>query len=106
MPNIKKDDLVVVLSGKYAKNRGKVLSVDPKKGQVCVEGVNVVKRATKPSQKFPQGGLIEKTLPIHVSNVMIVCPRCNKPTRPVVQVEKEGTKTKRFRACRRCNERI
>ena len=106
MPNVKKNDLVVVLSGKYAKTRGKVLAVDPKKGKVCVEGVNVVKRATKPSQKMPQGGLIEKTMPIHVSNVMLVCPKCNKPTRPVTEVEVEGTKTKRYRACRRCHERI
>lgn len=106
MPNVKKNDLVVVLTGKYAKSRGKVLSVDPKKGKVCVEGVNVVKRAVKPSQKFPQGGLIEKTLPIHISNVMLVCPKCGKPTRPMVQVEANGTKTVRYRACRRCSERF
>ncbi len=106
MARVKKNDLVVVLTGKYAKTRGKVMSVDPKHGKVCVEGVNVVKRATKPSQKFPQGGLIEKTLPIHISNVMLVCPKCNVPTRPVMQVETEGSKTKRYRACRKCNERF
>lgn len=106
MPNVKKSDIVVVLAGKYVNTRGKVLDVYPKKGQVVVEGVNVVKRATKPSQKYPQGGLIEKTLPIHISNVMPVCPKCGKPTRTMVQVETEGNKTRRYRACRRCNERF
>lgn len=107
MAHIKKNDEVIVLTGKYASREPKkVLSVDPKNSKCCVEGVNVVKRATKPSQKFPQGGLIEKTLPIHISNVMVVCPKCHKPTRPVTQVETEGTKTKRYRACCHCSERF
>ena len=106
MANVKKNDTVVVLCGKYAKTQGKVLSVDPKKGKVCVDGVNVVKRATKPSQKMPQGGLVEKTMPIDISNVMVVCPKCGKPTRTMVQVAEEGSETKRYRACRRCKERF
>lgn len=104
MPHVKKDDTVVVLAGKDKDKRGKVLGVEPKRKKVLVDGVNVVRRHTKPRPpKFPQGGIIEKTLPIDLSNVMLICPKCNKPTRAVAKLQTDGSK---IRACRSCNEQI
>ncbi len=104
MPHVKKDDTVVVLAGKDKDKRGKVLGVEPKRNKVLVDGVNVVRRHTKPRPpRFPQGGIIEKTLPIDLSNVMLVCPKCNKPTRVASKVSADG---QRSRACKHCNEVI
>ena len=104
MPHVKKDDTVVVLSGKDKDKRGKVLGVEPKRNKVLVDGVNVVRRHTKPRPpRFPQGGIIEKTMPIDLSNVMLVCPKCSKPTRVAAKVNADGT---RSRACKRCQETI
>ncbi len=69
---IRKGDSVEVISGDDAGKQGKVLSVNPKTGQVIVEGINFMKRHSKPSQQSPQGGIVEREAPIHVSNVMIV----------------------------------
>ncbi len=104
MPHVKKDDTVVVLAGKDKDKRGKVLGVEPKRNKVLVDGVNVVRRHTKPRPpRFPQGGILEKTMPIDLSNVMLVCPKCNKPTRVAAKVNSDGT---RSRACKHCNEII
>ena len=104
MPHVKKDDTVVILSGKDKDRRGKVLGVEPKRNKVLVDGVNVVRRHTKPRPpRFPQGGIIEKTLPIDLSNVMLVCPKCDKPTRYSAKVNQDGT---RSRACKHCSELI
>lgn len=104
MPHVKKNDTVVVLSGKDKDKRGKVLGVEPKRNKVLVDGVNVVHRHTKPRPpRFPQGGIIEKTMPIDLSNVMLVCPKCDKPTRISIKVDTAGRRT---RVCKHCNEFI
>ena len=79
--SIKKDDLVVVLSGKDKGKQGKVLEVMPKGGKVVVEKVNVVSRHTKPRKQGDQGGILKKEAPIYACKVQRVCPKCNKPTR-------------------------
>src|SRR5262249_49645921 len=84
---IRKGDLVVVIAGKEKGKRGKVLRLVKKTGRVVVERVMMVKRHTKPSQKTPQGGIIEKEGSIHLSNVMLVDPGSDKPTRVHVKVE-------------------
>jgi large subunit ribosomal protein L24 len=89
---IKKDDTVQVISGKDKNVTGKVISVDHEKHQVTVEGVNVVFRHVKPSQKNPQGGRLEVSLPIPSSKVMAVCPKTNKPTRVGFRTLDDGTK--------------
>ena len=96
---IKKDDTVIVLAGKDKGKKGKVLEVFPKDGRLIVERVNVAKRHQKPSGQF-QGGIIEKALPLSVSKVMLVCPRCSEPAR-VIKKEVEG---KQVRACGKCQE--
>ena len=78
---IKKNDIVKVISGEYKGKEGKVLKVYKDTQRVIVEGVNMVKKHTRPSQKNPQGGILEQEAPIHVSNVMIICPDTGEPTR-------------------------
>jgi large subunit ribosomal protein L24 len=105
---IKTDDQVVVIGGKDRGKRGKVLRVDPKHDRVYVEGLNIVKRHQRPqqvagAQRSEQvGGVIEKEGPIHISNVMLVDPKDDKPTRIGVEVE-DG---KRYRVARRSGRRL
>jgi len=78
--HVKKGDTVLVLSGKDKGKKGKIIEALPKKGKVVVEGVNKVKRHTKPTQKMPQGGIIVKEAAMHSSKLMLACPSCDKPT--------------------------
>ena len=101
--HVKKGDKVVVLSGKDKGKQGKIIEAQPKKAKVVVEGVNKVKRHTKPTQKMPQGGIIVKEAPLHVAKVMLVCPACDKPTRIKKTALASGTFA---RACKKCGEII
>jgi large subunit ribosomal protein L24 len=96
--HVKKGDLVMVITGKDAGKKGKVLEVFPKKGRVVVEKVNIVKRHTKPTQSMPQGGILEKEAPIASSNVMLFCPECNNVTR----VSMKETEAGKVRVCKKC----
>jgi len=98
---IKKGDTVEVISGKDRGKRGEVLKVIPKKDRVIVEGVNIVHRHVTPTQDMPQGGIIENEAPIHVSNVQLVCPRCDEMTRVGAERLDDGTKV---RKCKKCDE--
>lgn len=89
-----KNDNVTILSGKYKGSTGKVLKVFTKDNRVIVEGVNIIKRHTKPSQKNQQGGIIEKESPIDVSNVMVICGKCNQPTRVGYKILDDGAKVR------------
>ena len=101
--SIKKDDTVVVLSGKDKGKRGKVLAVQPKDRKVIVEKVNIVSRHTKPRQQGQEGGIIKKEAPIYACKVMRVCPKCDKPTRPAHKVLADG---KKIRVCKKCGAEI
>ncbi len=89
--HVKTGDTVVVISGKDKGKQGKITAALPKKGRVVVEGVNAVKRHTKPTQANPKGGIIEKEAPINVSKVMILDPETKKPTRIKKVQQKDGT---------------
>ena len=89
---IKKNDTVQVISGKDKGVTGMVISVDHAKHQVTVEGVNVVFRHVKPSQKNPQGGRLEVSMPVPSSKVMAICPKTNKPTRVGYRTLDDGSK--------------
>ncbi len=91
---IKKDDLVVVISGKNKGERGRVLRVLPETGKVVVEGVNKVKRHTKPTPKNREGGILEKEAPLHASKVMLLDSKTDKPTRVKTGVDKDGKKVR------------
>ncbi|MEW6572438.1 MAG: 50S ribosomal protein L24 [Bacillota bacterium] len=99
--HVKKGDTVVVLRGKDAGKKGKVLTVFPKEHRVVVEKVNIVKRHTRPTRRIPQGGIMEKEAPIHASNVMLVCGKCHKPTRVGRRILEDGNKV---RFCKKCGE--
>lgn len=101
--HVKKDDQVYVLSGKDRARTGKVLAVFPKKGKVIVEGVNIVTKHQKPSRQFQQGGIAEREAAIDASNVMLVCPHCNKPSKVGRRVKDNGN---RVRYCKSCDEDI
>lgn len=95
---LKKGDLVQVLAGKYKGKQGKILAVHPKDNKVTVEGINIVKKHQKPNQAHPQGGIIELTKPMWVSKVAIVDPTAKKPSRIGYQLDKDGAKTRVFKA--------
>lgn len=99
---IKKLDNVLVTSGKYKGKTGKVEKALPKAGKVLVPGVNILKKHTKPSKKNPKGGIIEITAPIDVSNVKLICPKCNKATR----VGYKLIQNKKTRYCKKCSEQV
>jgi large subunit ribosomal protein L24 len=89
---IKVDDMVCVITGADAGVRGKVLQVDRTRGRVTVEGVARVHKHVKPSQKNPQGGRLQKEMPIAASNVMLIDPKTNDPTRVGVRILDDGSK--------------
>ncbi|HEV8353350.1 MAG TPA: 50S ribosomal protein L24 [bacterium] len=101
--HVKKGDTVEVLAGKHAGKRGKVLKVIPKRGTVIIEGVNIVKKHAKPTQKLPQGGIVEKEAPVDGARVMLVCPKCGKAARVGHGYLGDGTKV---RICKNCGEQI
>lgn len=93
---LKKGDTVIVRSGKYKGQSGKVLSTHPTENKVTVEGINIVKKHVKPNNKYPQGGIIEITKPIAVSKVGIQDPLTKKPTRIAYSYDKTGKKLRVF----------
>ncbi len=99
---IKKDDMVMVISGKEKGKSGKVLKVIPKKNRALVEKVDIIKRHSRPSPKAPRGGIVEKEGSLHLSNLMIICSKCSRPTRIGKKVL--GEEGERVRICKRCGE--
>ncbi len=100
---IRKNDTVQVISGKYKGKTGRVSSVFAAEGRACVEKLNLVKRHQRPTQKLPQGGVVEKEAPFRLSNLMIYCSKCGKGVRTGVKVAGEG---KKKRICRKCGESL
>ena len=96
---IRKGDRVRVIAGKDKGKEGLVSRALPDADKVIVEGVNLAKRHQKPSRGNPQGGIIDKDMPIHISNVAIICGSCGKPSRIGQRFEPDGTKV---RTCRKC----
>jgi large subunit ribosomal protein L24 len=103
---IKKNDVVKVISGRDKGKQGRVLDVNPASGRALVEGVQMVKRHTRPNpQKQVKGGIAERESPIAISNLMIVCGECG-PTRVGHKVESVGGKNRRTRVCRKCGNTL
>lgn len=100
--NIKKGDKVKVLTGKDKGKEAAVLRAYPQTQRVAVEKVNVVKKAMRPTQQNPQGGIMNMEAPIHVSNVALVCPACKAATR--VGIKREDGK--KIRTCKKCGKDI
>ena len=100
--NIKKDDKVIVLSGKDKGKEGKVLVADPKAMKVIVEGVNVATKHQKPMKQGQEGGIIKVETPIYVSKVQLVCPKCDKG----VRAQHKVVDGKKVRVCPKCGAEI
>jgi len=102
--NLRKNDRVVVITGKDRGKTGRVIEVQPRKHKVLVEGVNIVKRHNKAnSRRGVQGGILEREAPIDSSNVMVLCPHCGAATRAGHQILEDGS---RSRACKKCGATI
>ncbi|HZC68936.1 MAG TPA: 50S ribosomal protein L24 [Nitrospirales bacterium] len=101
--HVRKGDKVVVIAGKDRGKSGKVLSVFRLNCQVTVEKINIIKRHTKPNQQNRQGGILEREAPIHLSNVMLYCSTCQKPTRVGTTTLTDGS---HVRVCRKCKQPI
>jgi large subunit ribosomal protein L24 len=99
--HIKKNDTVIVTKGKEKGKSGRVLRVLPEKGKAVVEKLNFIKRHAKPSRQFRQGGILEKEAPLTLSNLMLLCPKCNKAVRTGKKRLEDG---KNVRICRRCGD--
>lgn len=102
MLTIKKKDKVLIITGDDKGKKGEVLKVIPQKQRVIVSKVNIVKKHTRPTQTAP-GGIREIEAPLHISNVMLVCPKCDQATRPKFDFLSDG---KKVRFCRKCGEMI
>jgi large subunit ribosomal protein L24 len=100
--SLRRDDTVIVITGKSRGKTGKILKILTEKNRVLVEKVNLVKKHSKPSKSNPQGGIIEKEASIHISNLMYYCPKCAKPVRLGTKV----TDGKKVRFCKKCDEQI
>ncbi|HUR71489.1 MAG TPA: 50S ribosomal protein L24 [Candidatus Limnocylindrales bacterium] len=100
---IRKNDSVMVIAGKERGKTGKVLRVLPEKNALIIERISIVKRHTKPRGPQQTGGIVEKEAPINVSNVMMMCDKCNAPVRIGHKDLADGRK---IRICRRCNEAL
>ena len=101
--HVRKGDTVVVVAGKERGKKGKVLRVIPEKGRVVVERINMIKKHQRPTQKVRQGGIIEREGSVHLSNVMLVDPGSDKPTRVGMKALSDGTKV---RVARRSGEML
>ncbi len=100
---IKKNDNVMVISGKEKGKRGRVIAVYPTTNRILVEKLNMIKRHTRPNQQLRQGGIVEKESPLAASNVRLVCSKCDKPTSTARKDQGDGT---RARVCKLCSETI
>jgi len=99
---IKKDDTILVIAGKDKGKKSKVMRALPKLEKIVVEGVNIVKKHTRPRKQGEKGQRVEMPMPLHISKVKLVCPKCEKPTRVGYKV----TEKDKFRICKKCKQEI
>ena len=99
--HVHREDTVMVLTGKDRGKKGRVIRLFPKTETALVEKINLVKRHTRPNQQLPQGGILEKEAPIHISNLQVVCSKCAKSTKIAHKILANGQKV---RSCKKCGE--
>ncbi|HVZ81630.1 MAG TPA: 50S ribosomal protein L24 [bacterium] len=99
--HVHREDTVLILTGKDRGKKGRVIRLFTKTEKALVEKINMVKRHTRPTQQMPQGGILEKEAPVAISNLQVVCGKCQKPTRVAHKVLANGQKV---RACKKCGE--
>jgi len=99
---LKKDDTVLITSGKDRGRKGKVLEAFPKESRILVEGMNLRKKHQRPKRSGEKGQIIEMPAPLHISNVKLICPKCGKATR----IKYKITEGKKYRICKKCEQEI
>lgn len=99
---IRKNDNVIVMTGKEKGKKGRVIAVYPRTNRILIEKLNMIKRHTRPNQQLRQGGIVEKESPIAASNVRLICSKCDKPTSIMRQEQGDS----RVRVCKECNAAI
>jgi large subunit ribosomal protein L24 len=90
----KREDQVVVISGKSKGSRGKIVRIMPKKNKVIIEGINRAKKHEKPNRRNEQGGIVEREMPIHISNIMLVNPKSNEPVKVIRRINDKGKRVR------------
>jgi large subunit ribosomal protein L24 len=106
--SLRKNDTVQVIAGREKGKTGRILKLDAKSGRVTVEKTNMVLRHTRPTAQHA-GGIVEKELPLHYSNVLMLCPKCNRGVRHGFQITKKSEtqpRQKKVRICKRCGEKL
>ena len=103
MFHIRKNDMVMIITGKDKGKTGKVLKIFPRQRRAIVEGLNLIKKHARRTREDQQGGIIHRESPLDVSNLMFYCPRCSRATRTGITILKDGSKN---RFCKKCNELI
>ena len=101
--DIRKDDTIMVTTGDEKGKKGRVIDLSSEGNRLFIEGVNMIKKHMKPNKQYSQGGIIEKEAPVQRSNVMLVCPKCDKPTKIGNKMLENG---KKIRECKKCGEVI
>ena len=101
--DIKKDDIAMIVAGDDKGKKGRVLRINASDDKLVIEGLNMTKKHLKPSKQHQQGGIIEREAPVHRSNIMLVCPKCEKPTKIGNKILENN---KKIRECKQCGEVI
>ena len=96
---IKKNDTVLVTTGKEKGKRGRVIAVYPKQNRLLIEKLNIIKRHTRPNQQLRQGGIVEREAPISAANVKLICAKCDKPTATSRKTQGDGSRPRVCKAC-------
>ncbi len=99
---IKKNDTILVISGKYRGKKAKVISVFPKTNKITAQGINLMKKHVKPKKEGEKGQTIEVAVPFNASNAKIICPKCGKPTRITYKIKGK----EKYRICKKCGQEI
>lgn len=99
---IKKNDMVLIISGKDQGKKGKIINVLPKKNRVIIDGINLRKKHTRPKKQGEKGQIVEIAAPLDISNVKLICPKCKKPARVGYKVAEKN----KFRICKKCKQEI
>jgi len=103
-PKLHKNDVVTIISGQHKGKSGKIIKILTKERKALVEKINLIKRHSKPTQKLPNGGIIEKEAPIYLAKLKLICNKCNEVT--VVKFTRMGDSNKFVRMCKKCKEMI
>lgn len=103
---IKKDDLVLIISGKDKGRKGKIVAISQKERKVIIDGLNIIKKNIKPKKEGEKGKIVEVPRPIDISNVKLICPVCKKATKVFCKIKEDNKKKRKVKVCKKCNAEV